>query len=455
VAARIFRLAALALAAALVATPPPATAQEQTLTARQMKEAAALSISAGRPDQAVLLADALLQRDPQDIQALLLRARASRDLGRYAASRQAARAAWRGADAPLERYGASLAMAQALASDGRRLPAQWWLRRAAHHAPDPQLRARALRDFRYVRERNPWSTELHFAIAPRSNINNGSANDTVQLYGLPFDFQLSGAAQALSGTEISGGIATRYRLGEAGPARTELLFQLHHRTYRLSDEARRKAPGVDGHDFAFSAATAGLAHSRPAGQGRVQGAIIAGRTWYGGDPYMQLLRLAGARQWALGQRTGLTLSLAAEAQQGLGRAEDARVLRLGTGLVRVIEGGHRLHLDLGAERSHSDADWLDYSAVSAGLRLDLARPVLGLELEMGLSARYRQHDSSRFTTSGREETEIAAEITAILPGVEYYGFVPSLTLRAARTESSVALYDSEETGLHLGFRSAF
>ena len=61
---------------------------------------------------------------------------------------------------------AALAVAQALSSEGARTRAQLWLRRAMQVAPTKRQKALAVRDFRYVRLRNPWSTRLSFSVAP-------------------------------------------------------------------------------------------------------------------------------------------------------------------------------------------------------------------------------------------------------------------------------------------------
>ena len=69
-------------------------------------------------------------------------------------------------------------MAQAQSSSGRKTLAQYWLRRAVEVAPTPATEARAIRDFKYLRATNPWSTRISFSITPDSNVNDGSANET-------------------------------------------------------------------------------------------------------------------------------------------------------------------------------------------------------------------------------------------------------------------------------------
>ena len=90
--------------------------------------------------------------------------------------------------------------------------AQLWLRRAAQYAPDDATKAVVAKDFRTVRERNPWSSSLRFGIFPRSNINNGSTAKIYYLPGLDFPLTLQPSSRALSRFEISGGFSSQYRL---------------------------------------------------------------------------------------------------------------------------------------------------------------------------------------------------------------------------------------------------
>lgn len=447
-------LAALAL---VLACAGPAAAKRVEIGPEALRDQAARAAAAGFSQRALSYSDALLRRDPKDIGAWLIRAQAARDMGRYEDSRGAARRAWGLAGTDRQRYAAALAMAQAQSSAGRRTSAQWWLRRAVQNAPDDTARARAVRDFRYVRARNPWAADFSFSIAPRSNVNNGSARSTTQLFDLPFEFQLDGSAQALSGIEVAAGANLRYRLNESRTRRSDLLLRFHHRTYALSDAAKAQAPGVSGSDFAFTSAGIGLVHrTRPDKRGAPrQFHGIIGRTWYAGDPYMQFVQLGATQHFGLSPRTGADFSLGVEAQEGLSRGSDARSVQLGAGLTRILPGGHRLRLSVEGRVNRSGSANLDFDKLAVGARLKLARPVLGMQLSMGLSGSVKDHDRSPLSANGRHDEELGIEVTAGFPSVDYYGFIPSATVRAARTRSDIGLYDTNELGVEIGIRSAF
>ncbi len=428
-----------------------------TLTPEEMRLTTGRAIAAGRPDMALPMAEALLGRDASDAQAHVLRSQALRDLGRAPDAIEAARRGWRLAQSDEIRFGAALAMAQALSSDGKRTRAQLWLRRAAELAPDDRMRALVERDFRYVRRRNPWSTELSFDIAPSSNVNNGSRESSVQLFDLPLEFELSGASKALSGTEIAMGIATSYRLIDR-PNRTDRLqFQASHRTYLLSDDAQETAPDAEGSDFAFSYAALTYA-TRGITEGL--GAPYAldatlGTSWYGGAPLMRFFRLGGAQHVILGDRTAARLSVSREWQAGETGRADAQVWSIGADLTHALESGAQLGLGLRHLASASDDSGLDYHRSSVSFEYRPAEPVLGVDLAFGLGLSRRMQDASIYSSEGRDDSELRASVTATFRQIDYYGFVPTATLSAKRVDSNIGLYDSEEIGIELGIRSAF
>ena len=161
-------LLSAALAVLLAPAGPGLRAEGRLLSPGEMRDLSAKALDAGHPETALELTSALLQRDADDVQALLIRSRAARDSGDFTLARDMAGRAWSlsGTD-PEARYAAALATAQALSSQGKRTRAQIWLRRAAQIAPTEQARQMAVRDFRYVRSRNCWATDLTFGIGPR------------------------------------------------------------------------------------------------------------------------------------------------------------------------------------------------------------------------------------------------------------------------------------------------
>ena len=448
------RLSGILCVAVLAASQ--ATAQA-VLSPEQLRELAGQAVLQGQARLAYDLSGALVDRDDEDLNAHLIRSRAARDLGRNDDALIHARRAWTLSETEEVRYASALAVAQALSSSGRRTAAQLWLRRAVQIAPNDALKARAAEDYRYVRRRNPWATALRFSVSPSSNINNGSRNETSELFGLPFEFALEGEARALSGVEISAGVSTRYRLVETQRKRTDLVFGLSHRTYALSDEAKDIAPDADGADFATSSVFVGLqeTYSLPGGKAQLGWDARLGSTWYGGDLLLRYNRLGASYRRIAGETGLFNLSVSREGQLGQGTREDAIVWSASMGYGLALGNGDQLSLSTSLATSYSDADYLDYTQRSISASYGLADPVGPARLEFGISLSDKHHDRSGLTTDGRDERTLKASVTAALPEMELYGFIPTITFNAERTDANIDLYETDNYGIQLGIRSAF
>jgi tetratricopeptide (TPR) repeat protein len=428
-----------------------------TLSPAEMRELAGQAVLQGQAGLAFDLSGALIARDETDLNAHLIRSRAARDLGRNQDALTHATKSWALAVDQNEKYASALATAQALSSSGRRTTAQLWLRRAIELAPNDALKARAAEDFRYVRARNPWSTSLSFSIAPSSNINNGSRNETSQLFDLPFEFALEGEARALSGVEVATGISSRYRLVANDRKRTDLMFGGSHRTYLLSEDAKDIAPDADGSDFATTSIFAGIqeTYRLPDPKAQMGWDLRLGSTWYSGEELLKYARLGATYQRVVGKRGVADFSLSREVQNGANGRDDATIWsgRLGYGL--SLKSGNRLYLSTNVTRSESNADYLDYSRQEIAARYSLANLIGPAQLEFGLSLAEKRHDVSNLTADGRQERTVNASVTAALPKLDYYGFIPTVTLRAERTDANLNLYETESFGVQVGIRSAF
>lgn len=448
---RLVLCAGLAVGAAGGAPAAPVT-----LTPAEMRAAASHALEVHDDQLALDLAEALLLRDPQDGFALIIRSRAARNLGDNATALQAARAAWQLARSDADRYAAALVMAQALSSNGQRTRAQLWLRRAAQNAPDERSKALIARDFRYVRSRNPWSTHLRFGLTPSSNINNGSKSDTMVIGGLPF--QLSGGAQALSGLEISYGASTRYRHILSEQLTLHLGGAVEGKAYRLSDAARRKAPGLSASDLAYQAVQLSLGATirgaRPANP--VDATLSLGKNFYGGAHLADYAEIELSKTLRIGRRNRLRFTLAAEEQWRKDRADRSSTAVTGQVDWRTKVGSSGLlQLSLGLRDTESDSATVAHSAQIAALGYRFTKPLLGAYL--GLSAAYesRDYDRSLFGAQPRRDDKLMLGATLFLPDYDYYGFAPEIGLSLVTNRSNQALYETEDLGLTLGFRSAF
>ncbi len=431
-------------------------AEPLKLDAAGMRQLGLAELTAHHPDKSLAVAEALLQRDPGDVVALILKSRSLRDLGRYAPALQAARQAWSGASTGDERYGAALAMAQALSSQGARTRAQFWLRRAVQAAPTPLAHEIAVRDFDYVRSRNPLSFSVQLSVSPSSNVNGGSSSTTTELLGLPF--LLSGDARALSGFEAAAGLSLRWRRPVTPAGQTEYRLGLLDRRYALSADAKAQAPGASGSDYDYEAIELGWSRRFTPQGSRAAYTLgaTAGRNWYGHDPLSRYLRFDLGAERPLGPRMAGQLRLWDEEQwRDDDSALDARTLGLRGRLLLGMKNNDRLGLSLGYRDTGSDSISVAHHALTAGIDWSRGRPFHGIGLAATLDVERRDYPRFPFTAGGRQDLRVSGELSLTFQKVEYLGFSPVLTISAAQTRSTLGLYDSRELGIGLGFSSAF
>ena len=441
-----------------------AQAQAVTLGPEEMRKAAYLALEHGQLARARAYTDALIARDPGDVAARVIASRAARDAGDFETAKRHARAAWDSADTETEQFAAAMVMAQALSSDGQRTRAQLWLRRARHIAPTPGHAAKAARDFRYVRLRNPWQTFLSFSVQPNSNINNGSSERSSTLnYRLTelftprgTEFELQGDALALSGVEYRFGAKTRYRLHETATRAQDLFFEVDLREYTLSSDAKALAPDAKASDFSFTSVAAGygLRGINRDGKGEARGRLEFGQSWYGGDKLARYAELSAAQSFFLPDAQRLNLQLTAKKQFGQ-LVPDVDTVTGDISYSRPFGAGHRMIVGLSLGTADSDNTDYAYDSAAASVQVALAQPIMSAQIILGLSLSRRDYVTSRHSRDGRRDDKITADMTMIFKDIDYYGFNPTMTISAARTDSNIGLYSADLFGVSLGIRSAF
>ncbi len=449
--ASLWRAGLLAGALALTALPAAGQAGEKL----DIPAARSLSfqlIASGDYARAAALAQVLIERDPADQAAWLALAQARRAMGQNRAAVTAARRAWTLSESPANRYAAAVVAAQVLASSGARIRAQFWLRRAAEVAPNDALRDRAIGDFRYLRGVTPLSARLSFSLSPTSNINNGAKSERVA------GGQISGAALALSGLEAAAGLSLSYRLPPGAQRSARLGLSLQTRSYALSAAARARAPASRNSDFAFQELELShdISFAAPGGQGATDLGLRLGFNRYGGSPLSQFAGLTLQRRQILGSGAQVSFGAGAERiNRSDAQARSSTVTRVFAGWSRGFDNGARLSLSAMAINSAAASFLTDNRALSLGAALQLAGSPLGGPLALSLSYVARDYRQPVPLFGVRSDRTIALGADLTLRRLSYYGFAPTLGIRASKTASSVDLYDSETIGLRLGVRSVF
>jgi len=443
-------------AAALVALlAPAAQAEPRRLTPDEAQREAVKALESGHPDLAFGLAQALTARDPKAFSTQLLLSYAARDTGRTDLARQAGRAAWGLAANDSQRHSAALALAQAQSSAGHRTIAQFWLRRAVELAPTPAERARDIRDFRYVRSRNPWTFTLDAGVSSSSNVNGGTQTDTIWIYGLPFT--LSGDAQALSGLESHASLSVQRTVAETEGHLFRLGGNLAGQGYRLSSEAKALAPDAEGSDYAFWASEAYLTGRIRAARGKDEWdlRVLAGHNDYGGAALSNYANLGVGRGFGFEGGRSLHLGASYERQWRLDSEAKSASLRFATLDWQQPLGPGRASIGLSLGQIASDSNEVAHIRKGISFGYDLARPVLGAQI--GLSAGYERRDYGpiAFSTEDRTDHKLTLEADALLRNHQFMGFAPEIGLGYQRTRSNWALSDSRALNLSVRVKSAF
>ncbi|QDC09044.1 DUF560 domain-containing protein [Oceanicola sp. D3] len=447
---------------ALLLLTAPALAQSRTVTPEETRKIAAQAVLSGQPAYGLDLARALLALDPGDVAAATTASRAARALGRYDEAQSYARQAWKSASGDKERYHASIAMAQALASDEKRTRAQFWLRRAAEFAPSDAARTGAQRDFAYVRGRNPWRSSVTLSLTPSSNINNGAASDRIEIGGL--SFALSGDAQALSGTELALGLSTEYRIRSG--RRTILRFggSVEAKRYWLSGEAQDQAPQADASDYAYTSAELSFGITRAPkprprdakgpGFGLFDAELAIGKSWYGGEELLTYTRARLGQTFRLAPKTSGWAAALGEWQDRIDNpARSLSSSELQLGVSHRFDAG-RFTVIASTKEVNSDSALVAHSARKISAAFQLAEPVFTAETTLSAAFEHRDYEGALFGTE-REDDRLKLGVNFFFAEADYYGFAPEVGVSWEKNDSTVDLYATETFGITFGLKSTF
>ncbi|SHE43732.1 Protein of unknown function [Litoreibacter ascidiaceicola] len=410
-----------------------------------------------QPLAAKEIALALLQRDVEDVKALLILSRAERLLDNSQQAKIAGKRAWKAATTSEDRFTAAMLTAQAISSSGNKIGAQLWLRRAAEVAPNDKLKSTAVRDLRHVRGTSPLALSLDVSVAPSSNINNGSKSDSIEIFGLPFT--LSGDAQALSGVEYSLGAALSYKLPQSGAWNLTAGAVVDAKHYTLSSSAKATAPNVSGSDYAFHQLQFSLSASRPDAdrRGATSLYVKTGQNWYGGSVLTRFAGVGVGRQIRSGDRSSLSFNLGAERQWRQDAAlRSADVVNFSTTWAHGLKNGSSLWVTGYASDTSSKSTAIAQETFGARIRYAHGKPIFAsTNLELSLGYEQKSFDRAQFPFARREDDTVSASATMIFNNLDYMGFAPTAEVSAKRTTSTLGQFDVEDLGVKLGLRSTF
>jgi len=452
-----------ALFLALSLAQPVAAQGDVNVSLDQARALAVQSLSAGNPKLAIRIAKGLLKADPKDRDAYMLLTAGYAQLGRPAAARKAAARAYRFSDSKAAKLNAADIVARTAMAENKPTLTQLWLRRAALHAENEDVKKLIARDYARVRQINPFGFRIRTSVQPSNNVNNGADSALQVIDGNPDVVGiLSPSAQALSGTVATFDTILSYRLGQTDRSETRLGGRLYTRQVYLSSEAEEKAPEAENSDFGSTYAELSLKRAQAWGEdGRLGYGAAIGRSWYADEESFDFARLTLDRGLPLNERNYLSFDSGIEHRWSAYHAVfDETRLTLGTRLSHKLENGDRFGVSLALQ--HVDGDHVNTLSRSATVRgtysfaKQLGPAQVSASLTLGIS------DFPDYTPGlgievpgGREDKSVYGDVSFFFSDYDYAGFAPTLRIRTGRRDSNVSRFDTNETSISLEIQSAF
>lgn len=428
----------------------------------------AQSVQARDWTQARALAQALLQRDPNDIVALTALAQATFQLGDFTAAREAAARIYRSDAEPQRRYDAARLAALSASNQDRFTLAELWLRRALTVAPTEADAAQTTRDAAGVSRLNPWSTSVSLSFAPSTNVNGGSEDEINVIDGVPVVGLLSASAQALSGLIAQADLSTAYRLRENAQSRTLATARLYGRGVALTDDsldAIKEEEAETGNrikvgDFSTARLEFGISHDQVATGGAFGIDVAAGGYWSGAEYDYTYGRVAVDRSVSIGPRDALRGSVFYE-QRFDAETNDPEDEVYGVQAQYLTRLGNGADASLSLAWSRRDSPFVNNESETWTLQAGYApREQIGPARVSGtLGVQLTDFDYYFVgfidVPGGRSDERLFASVQATFVDYSYAGFSPLVRLNAGRTESNVSRFNLTELSLDIGIRSTF
>jgi len=292
-----------------------------------------------------------------------------------------------------------------------------------------------------IRREKNWSYSFDIAIAPDSNINNGTSSRETEIFGLPFE--LSSDSQQRSGT----GLAVTGR-GEFSPRLGETLH------LRMGGSVERREYKAHDFDDMTMAAYAGPRIVLSDWDLSILGTGF--RRTFGGRRLSEGFGTRFELIHGFGARTAISLALAVqEVRYPHYRLQSGRSYSAALSLVRALTPASILTARVGAGRQSTKTPELSSSSIwtSVGYYRDLEGGFsIYAEPSYGVS-RYGAADP--FFARRRVDRLAQLQIAVLNRRIVLSRFTPRIALTIARRSSTINVYDFTQRRLEVGFTSSF
>ena len=437
--------------AACVALLIGSQASAQTFSAVEFREIGKQNLQSGNLAGASAVVDALLARNSNDVGALILGAQVAMASGDLAEGARLAKRAYWWTRTSTDSFVAARIAANSHAGLEQDSLAQLWLRRARQYSPNDETSADIARDYTFLRNRNPWSTQLSFGITPTSNVNGGGYG-TINVGGLQFDI-----SEPLPGFEIKGNLSTSYRIDSTETYATFLDLFANVRTYHLTEKANKIDPDATGSDYASGSIGVGMRHRQIFVEGVLPTdlSLRFAQNWSEGEVRTRTLNFGLNQRFAVSDDTAISVNLS---NQYLIDNEQAPATSVGaTTTWSQRLGDDRLRLSFSGLQSYSDYRTRDYTNLRVSGSYDIGTAFNGLNFGFDFEHGIRVYNTRflLFQNVDREDATSSITLRVRNANIELYGFQPIVSLTATRVDSNINQFDSDFLSFGFDMQSSF
>ena len=292
-----------------------------------------------------------------------------------------------------------------------------------------------------IRQQKSWSYELSFAIAPDSNINNGTTSRETELFGLPFELSDDTRRKSGVGAVVDASVQFAPQISEN--ARLRMGARVQRREYR-------------DHEFDDMAISV-HAGPRLVLPGWDVSLLATGfRRQLGGQRFSEGF---GAKIEAMhyrGARTAISLGASAQQVRYVDYPlQDGRTFSLWGGAVRALTPASsvtgRLGVSRKAARTPELASWSGW--IATGYYRDLPG---GFSVYVEPSYAISRYDAADlFFGQRRKDRLLELQVAILNRTIVFERFTPRVALTFTRRDSTLDLYDFSQRRLEVGVTSSF
>ena len=305
----------------------------------------------------------------------------------------------------------------------------------------PAVRDKVMNFLDAIRRRKSWSVATSLALAPDDNVNAATSARLVSLFGLPA--RLSEDARQTSGVGLSIDLSGGYEHKISPDLRFRVAGSLDTTTYRNSQFNDHTLSVRAGPRFLFKEFDL-----IPEATTRLRR--------LGGDTYNRAFGLRLSSNWLAAPNwyfSGATSAERVEYESFLG---NGGIYGVQAGVAHSLGKATLLRADVALywERLESDVHSWRESGVGVSVTRELPR---GFVVTAGPSFRWRRYDApaTAFGPDARRDRSLSGQVRLSNRYLEFFSFMPTLTLVRERRWSNIVLYDYTRNRGALGIVRAF